>query len=176
MRSEGFLVLSVGAVLAATGPVPSGGVFSPIVVTGDRLSPIESLKMPKESSSPTTLPGSSHLHEVKLADPKVLVRSKRNYYYERGDPWGRDRIYGRRRHRTGRRKYSRDRVRYFFQRKKPSNNQGPDYDSEDSAPKHSNTGYVARNIVSAPPSEPRRSNGGFVSARSSGVARMEQTR
>ncbi|XP_037775282.1 uncharacterized protein LOC119572316 [Penaeus monodon] len=175
MRSEGFLVLSLGAVLAAAGPVPSGGAFSPVVVTGDRLSPIESLKMPKGSSSDTTLPGSSHLHEAKPADPKVLVRSKRNYYYERGDPWGRDRIYGRRKHRTGRRKYNRGRVRYFYQRRKPSNNQEPDYESEDSSPKSSNTGYVARTVVSAPPSEPRRSNGGFVSARSSGVARVEQT-
>lgn len=37
MRSEGFLVLSLGAVLAAASPVPSGGAFSPVVVTGGTL-------------------------------------------------------------------------------------------------------------------------------------------
>lgn len=175
MRSEQFLVLSLGAVLAAAGPVPSSGAFSPAVVTGDRLSPIESLKTLKGRSSAITLPDSSHFPKVEPADPEALVRSKRNSYYERDDPWGRDRMYGRRRYKTGRRKYNSGRIRYFYQRKKPSKNGGPDYNYEDSSPKYSNEGYVPRAVVSAPPSEPRRSTGGFVSARSSGVARVEET-
>lgn len=175
MRSEQFLVLSLGAVLAAAGPVPSSGAFSPAVVTGDRLSPIESLKTLKGRSSAITLPDSSHFPKVEPADPEALVRSKRNSYYERDDPWGRDRMYGRRRYKTGRRKYNSGRIRYFYQRKKPSKNGGPDYNYEDSSPKYSNEGYVPRAVFSAPPSEPRRSTGGFVSARSSGVARVEET-
>ncbi|XP_037775283.1 uncharacterized protein LOC119572317 [Penaeus monodon] len=181
MGSTVFLVLSLGVALAATAAVPLNDADSPTVVSTDRLSPIASLKAPKESSSATMSTGSSQpatgdVSEVEPADLGVLVRPKRNFY-GRGDPWGRDRIFGRNRQRSriNRAKYNRGKMRYFFQRKKTSNNYGPNYGTENFSPKSSNTGYVARTVVSAPPSEPRRPTGGFVSARSSGVARVEQT-
>ncbi|XP_063599490.1 uncharacterized protein LOC134775810 [Penaeus indicus] len=181
MGSAVFLVLLLGVALAATAAVPSNDAGSPTVVSTDRLTPIASLKTLKESSSAITSTGSSQpatgdVFEVEPADLEVLVRPKRNFY-GRGDPWGRDRIYGRNRQRSrlNRAKYNRGKMRYFFQRKKPSDNYRPNYDAENSSPKYTNRDYVARTVVSAPPSEPRRSSGGFVSARSSGVARVEQT-
>ncbi|XP_042892368.1 uncharacterized protein LOC122266641 [Penaeus japonicus] len=179
MRSELFVALSLGAALAAAGPVPSGGAFSPAVVAADRLTPVKSFKLSKKSSSAITPIGNAQgitgsVPEVEPADLEVLVRHKRNFY-GRGDPWGRDWLYGRRRNRTGRRKFNRGRMRYFFERKKPRNNYGPDYENENSSPNDRNAGYDATSVVNAAPSGPRRSSGGFVSARSSGVAKVEQT-
>lgn len=139
------------------------------------------MKAPEESSSAITLTGSSQaatdVPEVELADLEVLVRPKRNFY-GRGDPWGRDRIFGRNRQRSRisrAKKYNRGKMRYFSGSRRRSNNNEHNYDNESSSPKYGNTGYVARTVVSAPSSGPRRSSGGFVSARSSGVARVEQT-
>lgn len=153
--------------------------------TDEASSALEDPETPKEVSAtvspfkpPKTIRNDLDNIEIDPEDLEPLFRSKRNMYYDRGDPWGRDRIYGRKiKSRLGRKhSIGLGRKRIYGRRKQHRNYRGPGYghDFESSSHKYTNTGYVDTSVIK-PRSSSGKSNGGFVSARSSGVARVEST-